>query len=231
MSNALTTSAQALTLPEKRLVSLAISKINSTVAAPPDKVLKSRIYAEEYARLFSVDQRSTAYRELASAVRHIFKRYVSYYERKAKVDIRWVITAKYQSGEGWVELHWHPDILAHLTGLKKHFTSYRLAQASALRRVSSWRLLELLMRFQETGSAEYSVEDFMQAVSAPPSLHKDFAQLRRRVIEPAVAELREKSKLLIEWQPIKAGRKVKALHFDFMPNPQGALDFGEQNAA
>ena len=82
------------------------------------------------------------------------------------------------------------------------------------------------MRYQNTGSAEYTIEEFSHAVDAPPSLKKDFAQLRRRVIEPAVAELRKKSNLLIDWEPIKAGRKVKAVRFTFMPNPQGALDFG-----
>lgn len=82
------------------------------------------------------------------------------------------------------------------------------------------------MRYQNTGSAEYDVNDFSQAMDAPPSLQKDFAQLRRRIIEPAVEELRKKSNLLVNWEPIKAGRRVKAIRFDFMPNPQGALDLG-----
>lgn len=226
MSNRLTSSAHSLTLAEKRLVSLAISKINSTVAAPPDRIIKSRIYAEEFARLFEVDHRSTAYRELQVASDKLFERQFSFMEDGVKAKRRWVITAKYQPKEGWVDIHWHPDVLEHLTGLKRHFTSYRLAQASALRRASSWRLLELLMRYQNTGSAEYDVNDFSQAMDAPPSLQKDFAQLRRRIIEPAVEELRKKSNLLVNWEPIKAGRRVKAIRFDFMPNPQGALDLG-----
>lgn len=227
MSNRLTASAHSLTLAEKRLISLAISKINSTVPAPPDGIIKSRIYAEEFARLFEVDHRSTAYRELKVASDKLFDRKFSYLDVDgADAKLRWTHKAKYHPKEGWVEVHWSPDVIGQLTGLKKHFTSYRLAQASALRRVSSWRLLELLMRYQNTGSAEYTIEEFSHAVDAAPSLKKDFAQLRRRIIDPAVKELKKKSNLLIDWEPIKAGRKVKAVRFTFMPNPQGALDFG-----
>ncbi|MFL9903313.1 replication initiation protein [Paraburkholderia fungorum] len=56
---------------------------------------------------------------------------------------------------------------------------------------------------------------------APPSCLKDFGQLRRRVIDPAVAELTGKDGLLIEWKPTKnGGRKVTGLEFTFQPNPQ-----------
>jgi plasmid replication initiation protein len=61
-------------------------------------------------------------------------------------------------------------------------------------------------------------------MEAPPSCLNDFGQLKRRIIEPAVKELREKDNLEIEWVPVKAGRKVSALCFTFRPNPQGSLD-------
>ena len=36
-------------------------------------------------------------------------------------------------------------------------------------------------------------------------------------------ELQEKDGWLIQWLPIKAGRKVKAVRFTFMRDPQGRL--------
>jgi hypothetical protein len=35
----------------------------------------------------------------------------------------------------------------------------------------------------------------------------------------------EKDGWLIQWQPVKAGRKVKGLRFEFMRNPQQSLPF------
>ena len=46
---------------------------------------------------------------------------------------------------------------------------------------------------------------------------------KRRIIEPAVKELTEKDGWLIEWTPIKAGRRVKAVRFVFKRDPQARL--------
>ena len=78
------------------------------------------------------------------------------------------------------------------------------------------------MRFESTGWAEYSIEDFKASMDAPPSL-SDFAQIKRRIIEPAVKELTSKDGWLIQWRPVKAGRRVAAVRFDFKRDPQGRL--------
>jgi plasmid replication initiation protein len=51
----------------------------------------------------------------------------------------------------------------------------------------------------------------------------DFAKLRTKIIEPAVKELIEKDGWLINWEAIKAGRKVKSVRFTFKRDPQGRL--------
>jgi len=43
------------------------------------------------------------------------------------------------------------------------------------------------------------------------------------MIEPAIKELTEKDGWLIQWEPVKTGRKVGSLRFTFMRNPQGSL--------
>ena len=137
--------------------------------------------------------------------------------------MRWIGSAKYQQGEGWVELAWWPDLMRHLVGLKAQFTSYQLQQASALRSTYSWKLLELLTRFEGTGWAEYTIEDFAAAMDASEKQRADFAAIRRKIIEPAVKELADKDGWLIHWRPIKAGRKVAAVRFEFRRDPQGRL--------
>ena len=113
--------------------------------------------------------------------------------------------------------------MPHLVGLKKQFTSYQLAQASALRSIYSWRLLELLTRFEANGWAEYDIEDFATAMDATENQRSDFGKIRTKIIEPAVKELIEKDGWIIEWKPIKAGRKVKVLRFDFSRDRQLCL--------
>lgn len=229
MSNALTRAGHGLTLAEKRIVASAISKLDSYHTQRD--VPRTKITADEYAQTFNVDL-NTAYDQLQEAAKMLYSRSITFYEpayrrsgkplAPTKVQMRWVGSVKYQKGEGWVELAWWPDLMRHILGLRKQFTTYQLQQASALRSTYSWKLLEILMRFESTGWAEYTIEDFCASMDAPPSL-SDFGQVRRRIIDPAVKELTEKNGWIIEWQQIKAGRKVKALRFTFMRNPQKML--------
>ena len=232
MSNALTRAGHGLTLAEKRIISMAISKLDSKRVLKPGEVPVTKILAKDYCDAFQVDS-DTAYAQLLSSSKQLYSRSITFFEpshrRKgrdlepAKVIMRWVGSVKYHKGEGWVELHWWPALLSHLTGIKKQFTTYQLKQASALRTASSWRLLELLTRFEANGWAEYDIDDFCVSMGATPKQKADFAAIRRKIIEPAVKELQEKDGWLINWQPVKAGRKVKALRFEFKKDPQGRL--------
>lgn len=232
MSNALTRAGHGLTLAEKRIVASAVSKLDSRRVLPPGEVPRTKITAAEYAETFQVDM-DTAYDQLQAAAKQLYQRSITFYapaHRRngkplppTKVQMRWVGEARYHDGEGWVELAWWPPILPHLIGLRRQFTSYQLQQASALRSVYSWRLLELLMRFESTGWAEYTIEDFCASMDATAKQAADFSKVRTKIIEPAVKELQEKDGWLIQWQPVKAGRKVKALRFTFMRDPQRRL--------
>jgi len=77
------------------------------------------------------------------------------------------------------------------------------------------------MRFKSTGHAKYSIENFCKSMEETEK--QNFAAIRRRIIEPAAEELNEKDGWIITWQPIKGGRRVKALRFDFRKDPQGRL--------
>ena len=232
MSNALTRAGHGLTLAEKRIVAAAVSKLDSRKALPPGEVPRTKLTAMEYAETFGVDM-NTAYDQLQAAAKQLYKRSITFYEPAHKrsgkplpptmVQMRWVGSVKYHQGEGWVELAWWPDLIRHLLGLKAQFTTYQLQQASALRSGYSWKLLELLTRFQSTGTAEYTIEDFCASMDATAKQAANFAKVRTKIIEPAVKELQEKDGWLIQWLPIKAGRKVKAVRFTFMRDPQGRL--------
>jgi plasmid replication initiation protein len=232
VTNALTRAGQSLTLAEKRLVMMAVSTLDSRKRLRPFEAPITRILATEYAEQFGVDT-DTAYDQLRAAGKQLFNRYITFYEpahrRRGKplastqVQMHWVGRATYHKGEGWIELAWWHELLPHLTGIQQQFTKYQLKQASALRSVYSWRLLELLTRFRSTGVAEYSIEDFATAMDATEKQRENFAKIRTRIIEPAVKELCDKDGWTITWTPVRAGRKVTGVRFLFERNPQGDL--------
>ena len=228
LSNAIVRAGQGLTLAEKRVLMIAISKLDSRRAYKAGDVVVTKVTAAEYAEIADC-QPHTAYEALKEARKQIYERSITWAvmdrngNHKGSESCRWVYAAGYRNQEGYITLAWSPNILPHLQGLKKQFTTYQLRQASALRSIYSWRLLEMLTQFEATGVLEVTIDDFCHAVEAPEKVRKNFAFIRRRIIEPAVKELTEKDGWKISWRPVKAGRKVASLHFDFERDPQWRL--------
>lgn len=232
MSNALARGAQGLSLSQKRIIALAMAHTDSV----PAKDLmngamvgwKVRLSADEYAETFEVDA-NTAYEQLKSGSDSLLKclwQTVSEGGKKGPVITKgqWLFLAEYCKGGGYVDITFHPKVSPHLLALRSQFTTYKLKQAAALRSIYAWRLFECLQSWKTKGRWTPDIEEFQKAMEAPASCGKDFGNLRKRVIEPAVKELREKDGLLLEWEPVRLGRKVTGLVFTFRPDPQGKLD-------
>jgi plasmid replication initiation protein len=233
MSNRLIRAVHSMSLTEKRVIVLAASKLFKRQKLAPGESPVVRISAAEFAETYDILE-DIAYRQLKAASKSLFKRYVTFFTPAYRLNgkrmedtehnVNWVGRASYQKGEGWVELAFWHEIAPHLMGLERQFTKYRLEQTSALRSMYSWKLLELLMRFETTGWAEYTIADFCKSMGATDKQRANFAKIRTKIIEPAIAEMVKKDGWVIDWRPIKAGRKVKALRFDFKRDPQGRLE-------
>jgi plasmid replication initiation protein len=140
------------------------------------------------------------------------------------IEIPFTTQNDYPPGQGHVAVRFHGKIAPYLLGLEREFTKYKLSSAANLRSMYSWRLMEMLAQFQKTGLVRIGYDEFCDALDVPDSCRRDFAQLRRRVIEPAVAELKAKNNVEVKWQGTKpGGRKVTGLEFRFEPSKQGNL--------
>lgn len=227
MHNTLVSASHGLSLGEKRLVSMAVAKLSPSAAALPGKPVK--IMAVDFAEQFGIEPH-VAYRELRAAQENLFQRYITHIEhvgangQRVRVSkMRWVSSIHYEKGGGEVSLAFAPEIAQFLVQLKKHFTSYQLSKAAALRSTYSWRLFENLERFRETGVWEVDIERFHIIMETPKSYRANFAQCRRWVIDPAISELAAQTNITAEVEPIKRGRKVARLRFTFENASQMAL--------
>ena len=219
MHNTLVSASHGLNLGEKRLVAMAVAKLSPKAAALPGKPI--RILAVDFAEQFGLDP-TTAYEQLRDAQENLFNRYIRHIEHYGpngqKIEVikmRWITSISYKDGDGEVALAFAPEIAQFLVQLKKHFTSYQLSKAAALRSTYSWRLFENLERFRETGVWEVDTDRFHAIMETPKSYRANFAQTRRFVIDPALAELAAKTNITAEVEPIRRGRKIDRLRFTF----------------
>lgn len=234
MSNELIRSAHGLTLGEKRLLMLAVSKLDSRKPATPQNMI-TRIDVSEFVKEFKITPQ-TAYEEVRNAAEQLMNRYIRFFHndkdgKEIETRMQWVGEANYKKSEGWVELAFWHRLSPMLFELKERFTTYKLDRVGGLRSVYSWRLFELLMQFKSTGQLKIDVDEFSQLMEAPKSIRANFANLRIKVIEPAVKEIREKDGLKVKWKPVKAGRRVQTLIFAFPREQQVALPLAEPKPA
>ena len=232
MSNAVARSSQGLGLVEKRIIALGLAKTDSIPAADMVKASREgwriRFNAAEYAETYDLDL-NTAYEQMQTAGEQFLKKTITRMEKdhKGRTIVHrynWLSGTTYHKGEGWVEIRFSFEVAPHLLGLRSKFTSYKLKQAAALRSIYAWRLFECLQSWKAKGRWVIDVEEFNDIMETPESFRKNFGMMRRRVLEPALKELREKDNMEINLDLVKAGRKVTGLCFTFQPNPQGRLD-------
>lgn len=239
--NELIRRSQRMSLPVKRLLALAIAmcdqkqKLLLHQAQLPGidgaelRGWEVKITVAQYLEHYPQVGEKSVYNELKDAASALMKCTITWQEerrgRKPIIkEIPFTTENEYSQGQGYVTVRFHGKIAPFLLGLEREFTRYRLSSAARFRSMYSWRLMELLAQFQKTGLVRIDFDEFCSALDAPESSRKDFAQLRRRVIEPAIAELRTKNGVEVTWTANRAGsRKVTSLEFSFEPSKQGTL--------
>lgn len=199
----------------------AISKLDSRKELPKNGI---RITACEFAETFrdAID-RKYAYEALRGAIRDLYERSITKIEGKRRRDTRWLSEKEeYESHDGHVTVFFSERIAPYLIQLNQHFTSYTMKQISGLRSVYSIRVFEMLMRFRDLGFLRISLDDFKDRLEISPKYK--WHDTRKRVIEPAIAELKTRGQLDISFIPIKKGRAIVFIEFFFKPSEQMAID-------
>ena len=209
--NSLVDGSYKLNLDEQRLLYLCISQLDPRKPIPKDNSFT--VTAKEFAETFSVDEKSV-YQQIEEASKALAERWVKTNDGKYREQFRWVFGVRYHDNEGKVTLGFSPWVIPYLTCLKEQFTSLRLSQVASLKSIYSIRLLEFLTQFKATGKLLIELDRFKDRLDLKNE-YKRFFDLKKRVIEPAVKELKEKSNLFIDWKPIKSGKTIKQLEFVF----------------
>lgn len=218
-ANQLIEASYRLTLEEKRLIIICISKLHRKKEIP-DEV---SITVEEYASTFDLGMKS-AYKQLKEAKDRLYDRDIKFRNDAVSRRLRWVYGVDYHEGQGMVTLKFSPEIKNHIGFLKNQFTPYRLNNVKSLKSTYSIRLYELLSQYLQDGQRWILVDDFRSMFELEDKYPK-YADLRKWVIEPSVDELNTKSNYEVTFKPEKNGRNVVKLWFYFKEKKQFTMEF------
>lgn len=228
-ANDLTRAAHRLSLGEKRLIAACIAQIksDSPVPAPGDRARKTyTVTAADYAELYDVS-RDTAYDQMRANQKTLWGREIQTIKPNGKEGrkVRWVQEIAYNDGEASVTLMWSDAVCAALYGLSTEFTTYKLKHAARFTTKYAWTLFELLAMWRKAGRFSIDVDSFRDKMEVSATARANYKELRVRVIEPSLREIREKCGIVVTIEERKRGRRVSDLAFSWQPDPQGTLAF------
>jgi plasmid replication initiation protein len=213
-SNDLITASYKMTLGAQRLLLAAIARIDPRRKMPKSIVVS----AVDYAEIYNIPVKQ-AYEQMSMAADELYEADIQSIRGKKIVDrMRWCDKASYRDGEGQVELHFTIHVIPYLSMLHSKVTSYELYRVAGLDSTHSFRLFEMLMQYKTTGWLYLDVEDLRTNLGLGDA-YKRFNNLRQRVIDPAITELKAKSGLTVVYECKTKGRKVIALKFTFVESP------------
>lgn len=119
---------------------------------------------------------------------------------------------------GWIEWEFTPDARRLIQASETYAVLNRQA-VLGFRSSYALKLYELgalrLHRRQATWRGD--MQALRAALGIPPEVYTDFAQLRRKVLEKARAEIDQLAHFRVEWREIRQGRRVTELEFKFEP--------------
>lgn len=209
--NSLIEGCYKLSLDEQRLLYLCITQLDPRKPLPKDNSFT--VTAAQFSEVFKIDP-ANVYNQLEEASKELAERWLKTNDGRYREKFRWVFGVRYHDNEGKVTLGFSPWVVPYLTSLQKQFTSIKLSQIANLKSIYSIRLLEFLAQFKKTGKFIITLGKFRERLGIEKEYDR-FYNLKMRVIEPALKELKEKSNFVIEWKPIKVGKTVKQLEFSF----------------
>jgi plasmid replication initiation protein len=217
-ANALANAAYTLTVAEQKIILSAITQVRRDEAVT-DEIMYS-ISANALADMGGFAAKHE-YRSLKAATERFFNRYLTVHSepngggRRVR-KLRWIQTADYIEAQGRVEIRFSKDVLPYLNQLSSHFFEYRLQAVAGMTSSYGVRLYELLIQWRSIGEREIDI-NWLRQIWLLDDKYSSIRDLKKRVIEPAVADVNGHSDLWVRWGQRKTGRRVTHLQFQFGP--------------
>ena len=106
------------------------------------------------------------------------------------------------------------EAITRIDGFEDFFTQYYLEQTAQLKSVYSVRLYELLVQWKFSGKTKlFEIQTFRSQMGVEDNEYKLLADFKKRVLNPSIKEINEKTDLLVDFQQEKKGRTVIGFKF------------------
>ena len=183
------------------------------------KTDRFELTAKDFAKLYGIAE-DKAYQTLKEIAEQLFERYVIIDnpdpdEPTLKyTKTRWVSSIDYIPEKGKIAVYFAVRMLPYLGKLRGEFTKYKLEHIGKMTSIYAIRLYELLVQWQKTGNREVEIDWLKKQFEIEDGYERMF-DLKKYVIDPAVADINTHSNYQVSWTQRKTGRRVTHFIFSF----------------
>jgi len=125
-----------------------------------------------------------------------------------------VEVAKYYNGI--LKLKINPEMKPFYLNLD-WYTKYQLKNILQFKSTYSFRFYELLKQYQNIRERTLHIEDIRLKLDIRKDEYPKYANLKQKVINPAIKEINEKTNITINFEDIKQSRRVSSIKFYIKP--------------
>lgn len=199
-----------LTIHEQRLLWVLLGSIT----LEDEDFKKYTINISELAEQFGMAKSQSVYSEIQETCKSLLSRQLDISQGNRRIFVNWLSYVEYLEGKGKVIIGFHEALKPYLLQLKSHFTQYHISAVTQFKSVYSIRFYELIKMFEYKGNGGQfyrilSIQEIRDFMQLEENEYKLFADLKKRVIEPALKEMNEFSDICIVYiDYIKSGRAV-----------------------
>lgn len=211
-SNALVPLLTRLTLNELRLLAVCIAHIKRD----SDTFDPITVHAESLSDLFGIDV-DRLYGLVKDIATKINSKPLEIRDNKGPVVIYFFQSIRHNEGEGTFTFRFVDELKPFLLQLRDNFTAYRIKDVYQFKAASTWHIYEVLRQNKYKGKFSVDVEQFKALIDVSGKYSK-FANLKYRLIDPAISEINAVSDIQVQYSLIKAGVTVEGLEFHIREN-------------
>jgi len=209
-SNALIESRSTLSTTEQKIILCLISMIN-----PGDKdFCKYILKISDFMDIAGVKDKSS-YRRIQAYTKKLMEKVIEIRQPNFVLQVCWLSSVKYLTGEGLVELEFSPELKPYLLELKSHFTQYQLENVMKLKSFYSIRLYELLKQYESFNERTFEIKELRELLGIAEHKYKKYNHFKERVLFTATNEITQKTEFVVSFEEIKRNRKFTKIKFIF----------------
>lgn len=216
-ANKLVEASYKMSIPAKRVMLMLLAQIHP---GQRDVSKKVRIEAADYAEKTGVDF-SQSYKDIKTGCRELMRTIISMKKVKTTEECVVVSWMEYHESEGWLEASFTSWIAPYIHYLARiGYTTINIDKALRFKRFYSVRLYEMVMQFKETGVLHITTDNLRKGFHIQAKQYPRFADLKRRVLNPSLKEINEKTDWVVAYEVKKKGGKVNSVSFTFKQDDQ-----------